>query len=229
MGRVIAIGDVHGEATALEALLTSLGLRSEDTVIQLGDLCDRGPDTKGCFELLEEWSTVCRVEMIRGNHDELMLDCCEGVAADDDFWLAVGGRETLESYGGDVANVPEAHLQQIRDAAPYAVVGEDLLVHASVDPLRLPDEQSTEALRWKKTTGDEPPYLDFRRVVCGHTAQKSGRPKVWDGWVCIDTKAYDPGGRLTALDLAADLIFQSDQFGNVHGPVPLGVAAVAGV
>ena len=42
-GNVWAIGDVHGYADTLVALLESLNLSSRDRVVLLGDLVDRGP------------------------------------------------------------------------------------------------------------------------------------------------------------------------------------------
>ena len=45
-GNVWAIGDVHGYADTLLALLDSLNLSSRDRVVLLGDLVDRGP--KSC-------------------------------------------------------------------------------------------------------------------------------------------------------------------------------------
>ncbi len=87
-------------------------------------------------------------------------------------------------------------------------------------PLEL---QDADWLRWKKITGDEPPHPSGKRIVCGHSSQKTGVPLVWDGWVCIDTKVFDEDGWLTALDVAADEVVQANQFGEVRGPVSLNV------
>jgi serine/threonine protein phosphatase 1 len=50
-------------------------------------------------------------------------------------------------------------------------------------------------------------------VVCGHTNQKSGVPKVIPGAVCIDTYAYG-GGWLTCLDVANGRYWQADTLGR---------------
>jgi hypothetical protein len=39
--------------------------------------------------------------------------------------------------------------------------------------------------------------------------------------VCIDTRVYDEGGKLTAFDIDTNEIYQADQYGGVLGPVPL--------
>ena len=60
------IGDVHGHASQLEALLKKLGYEkkngcyrhSERTVIFVGDLIDRGPEIQETLTLLVPWSNT---------------------------------------------------------------------------------------------------------------------------------------------------------------------------
>ena len=48
----IAVGDIHGNLLALNALLELLRdqITDDDTVVFLGDYIHRGPDTKGCID-----------------------------------------------------------------------------------------------------------------------------------------------------------------------------------
>jgi len=69
MPRTIAIGDVHGCASEFEELLIALDLEPEDRVIQLGDLVNRGPDSKGVLEIARQY----QVEAILGNHELRLL------------------------------------------------------------------------------------------------------------------------------------------------------------
>ena len=58
--RVVAIGDVHGDADALVALLQRTGLVNEArhwtggtaTLVQTGDVLDRGPQVRAVVDLL---------------------------------------------------------------------------------------------------------------------------------------------------------------------------------
>ncbi|WP_146401161.1 hypothetical protein [Pseudobythopirellula maris] len=51
-----------------------------------------------------------------------------------------------------------------------------------------------------------------KRVVCGHTSQKNGLPKVWEGWACIDT--WPAGGEwLSCLDVETNELVQANQSG----------------
>ena len=49
-GRTIAIGDMHGCARALRALLAVIDLHSQDVLIPLGDYIDHGPDSRGVID-----------------------------------------------------------------------------------------------------------------------------------------------------------------------------------
>lgn len=70
--RTIAIGDIHGELHKLKSLLSLCNFDYEnDTLIQLGDVVDRGPDPFGCiFELLK----IQNLQLIQGNHDWSFLE-----------------------------------------------------------------------------------------------------------------------------------------------------------
>jgi len=44
--RVIAIGDIHGCAAALRAVVEAISPEPNDTLVTLGDCVDRGPDSR---------------------------------------------------------------------------------------------------------------------------------------------------------------------------------------
>ena len=56
-GRIIAIGDIHGHAVALAALIRLVELQPADTLVTLGDYVDRGPDSKGVLDQLIQSNT----------------------------------------------------------------------------------------------------------------------------------------------------------------------------
>ena len=70
MPRTIVIGDVHGCATEFETLLSALEPESEDCIIQVGDLINRGPDSRGAIELARKYKVNC----ILGNHELRLLN-----------------------------------------------------------------------------------------------------------------------------------------------------------
>ncbi len=50
MGRILAVGDIHGCITALSTLVEFVAPRPDDTIVTLGDYVDRGPDSAAVVE-----------------------------------------------------------------------------------------------------------------------------------------------------------------------------------
>jgi len=188
--RCYAIGDVHGELDKLEAvhrLIRADRVRMRDAVapaVHVGDLCDRGPDTKGVLDFLlagrdrgEPWV------VLKGNHEAMMSDFLDGGPGS--AWLIPqnGGPATLASYGvaglGVVqhdalreaarARIPERHRDFLR-ALPASFRQGDLYVcHAGIRPGVPLDAQREQDLLWIRdpflmSTADHGPL-----IVHGHT------------------------------------------------------------
>lgn len=66
---VAFISDIHGNATALEAVLEDIKARNVDKIYILGDICYRGPEPKRSLDLVRELSK----EVIKGNADEWVV------------------------------------------------------------------------------------------------------------------------------------------------------------
>jgi len=78
VARTFAIGDIHGDLAALDALLARLpALGGEDTLIFLGDYVDRGPDSRGVIERVRRLAAdgPARVVALRGNHEDRWIAC----------------------------------------------------------------------------------------------------------------------------------------------------------
>jgi serine/threonine protein phosphatase 1 len=161
--RSYAIGDIHGHLdrlVAAHALIAADRAQQRDSdapVVHLGDLTDRGPDSRGVVDwLLRACADDSRMIVLRGNHDRLF----DRFMADPSWqdpglgpgrsWLdePLGGMTTLASYGvavddgrpaGDLraeaaARVPAAHLAFLRSLPTSFLFGEALFVHAGVRP-----------------------------------------------------------------------------------------------
>jgi len=211
-GRTLAIGDIHGCHTALETLLPILSVKSDDTVVVLGDAVDRGPGSRQVVDRLLALASECRLVFILGNHEQMMLDSLAG-RGPLQAWLRYGGIETLASYGDDPRQIPAAHLEFLRSGLDFWETSRELFIHANLEPDVALDRQSEEWLRWTHLAGHEIPHSSGKRVICGHTPQKSGIPLVIPGWTCIDTFACGTGW-LTCLDVSSDEYYQADQAGS---------------
>ncbi|MBI3865570.1 MAG: serine/threonine protein phosphatase [Planctomycetia bacterium] len=213
-GRTLAIGDIHGCDVAFNALLKALSIAADDTVVVLGDAVDRGPGSRQVIERLMDLQNECRLVFILGNHEEMMLEGLE----DEDVaqgWLQYGGAATLFSYGGDPRTIPPEHLDFLRAAVPYWETERDLFLHANVDPTLPLDQQEIEVLRWTHLTEYELPHPSGKRIICGHTPQRSGVPLTMPGWVCIDTFVCG-GGWLTCLDVNTNDYCQTNFKGHLR-------------
>ncbi|MGC4105657.1 MAG: metallophosphoesterase family protein [Thermomicrobiales bacterium] len=74
MERIAVISDIHGNMTALRAVLADIKARGITRIVNLGDLAGKGPDGDRVVDLCRE---ICEVN-VRGNWDE---DLARGVAS----------------------------------------------------------------------------------------------------------------------------------------------------
>jgi serine/threonine protein phosphatase 1 len=216
--RVLAIGDVHGCLRPLDALLDWVNPTPDDLVVTLGDYVDRGPDTRGVLDRLVELRRRLNLVCLRGNHELMMLNARDGDREDRKTWLAVGGVQALASYGppgrpGTFRSVPAAHWEFLEHGlVDYHETDQFIFAHATVLPDVPLDEQPDCALFWEYLPEWMCHYTG-KTVVCGHTSQRSGEPKVVPGAVCVDTHAY-AGGWLTCLDATTGRYWQADNAGR---------------
>ena len=211
-GRILALGDIHGCDTALDTLLGQLQLATDDCVVLLGDVVDRGPGTRQVIERLLELQQYCELHFVRGNHEQMLLGVLDGTFPDTG-WLLHGGREVLDCYEGSLDTMPAVHVEFLRSAVDTYETATEVFVHANLEPGVPLAEQHAKWLRWTRYTGQELPLPTGQRVICGHTPQSSGLPARSRGWVCIDTYVYGTGW-LTCLDVLTDEFFQADEQGR---------------
>jgi serine/threonine protein phosphatase 1 len=221
--RTLAIGDIHGCVQALDALLREVQPQKDDLLVTLGDYVDRGPHSNVVLDRILALQEHCHCVCLRGNHDQMMLLARQD---EDHFrdWLSCGGRRTLASYGADENRstfadaIPERHWRFLQDdCVPHFETASHFYVHANVYPdyplAEQPDYfmlywESLELATWR-------PHMSGKTVVCGHTAQRSGRPLMLDRAICIDTWAYG-NGWLTCLDIDLEAYWQPNEHGQTR-------------
>jgi serine/threonine protein phosphatase 1 len=127
---VFAIGDVHGCADELAALLDIVATLAREQggtrrLVYLGDMVDRGPDTIGALRLWAEDATdrgVDHVDRIIGNHEIVMLLPMAGgdhAAKAEAMWLTdgMGGGKALEEMRRIVGDPRAKPSYQLANAA----------------------------------------------------------------------------------------------------------------
>ena len=213
-GRTIAIGDTHGCLAALHTVLAAVDPRGEDTVVTLGDYCDRGSDVRGVLETLIALGKQTRLVPLLGNHDETMLNVCRGRSDLLEDWLLYGGGATLASYGtSEPAGVWPAHLALLADCQLAFETEGHFFVHANYREDRPLAQLPREVLLWESLKRHVPgPHFSGKTAILGHTAQKSGEVLDLGHLKCIDTWCYGDGW-LTALDVESGQCWQANKKG----------------
>ncbi|MCS7036293.1 MAG: metallophosphoesterase family protein [Saprospiraceae bacterium] len=167
------IGDVHGCNQTLATLLKRLQPKAGDKVVFLGDLIDRGPDSKGVVDTVWQLqASGIEVVCLRGNHEQMLLDALDDPYSKEHWLNLNGGQKTLESFGVSApADLPEKYLDFFRAMPLWYETEGYLCVHAGLnfhrsDPLT--DEISIVWIRrWYDHINYE--WLGNRILLHGHT------------------------------------------------------------
>ncbi|MDT0329083.1 polynucleotide kinase-phosphatase [Nocardiopsis lambiniae] len=217
------IGDIHGCREELEELLAALGYEfTRDglgravgarhpegrTVVFVGDLVDRGPDTPGVLRLamgmVRDGDALC----VPGNHENKLIRALRGVKVTPTHGLA----ESLEQLGRETEEFRKEVLDFCEGLVSHLILDEGRLVVAHAGLKEAYHGRASGRVRsfalYGDTTGETDEYglpvrlpwaRDYRgkaAVVYGHT------PVLKAEWVnntlCLDTGCVF-GGRLTAL------------------------------
>jgi serine/threonine protein phosphatase 1 len=192
------IADVHGCLHTLRQLLTHWR-PAEETLVQLGDLVDRGHYSPEVVELCRQLSLdfPAKTVFLQGNHDWAMA---EHLGPDGPYraWLGWGGRATLEQYQRHRPLLaPHAAWLSQR---PLCWQNDHLLFsHAGFADVSHPlDPASSEGVLWRRG----PLRHTGQLQVVGHTPTASHQPEhvAASNAIYLDTGAAD-GHFLTALRL----------------------------
>jgi serine/threonine protein phosphatase 1 len=225
--RIYAIGDIHGCADLLEALLLQIDLdctlhpSRRPIVVFLGDYIDRGPASREVLDLLLGCERTRETIFLRGNHDTFVHRFLSQPAVLDE-WRLCGGLETLVSYGLEPSinpdfpeqtrlakelakSIPKRHLKFLESLGLSFNCGDFLFVHAGIRPGVPIRKQREEDLLWirEEFLSCEQRFEKF--VVHGHTPVRT--PDIRSNRINIDTGAFATG-RLTCIVIEGSSIVE---------------------
>lgn len=220
MTPIYAIGDVHGCYEQAKNAVTKIQryhaeqFSGDPRIIWLGDLTDRGPNSKEVVEFIMERGDEC----VMGNHDYALVASYISPNYLQN-WLNWGAGTTLKSYGHDedilkivisalmggvatkqmldqidVKLIPEEHVKWISSLPTKIETDNHFFCHAGVDPKKDFAEQDDYDLMWIR--GE---FLDHRAmypklVVHGHSiVNHSDRYSEPPNRVNLDFGAYHYG------------------------------------
>lgn len=195
------IGDVHGCFHTYLKLMDHWEPKTE-TLIQLGDLIDRGNFSPLTIRLAFEVKKVFKnsVHFLKGNHEHMMIRYLQG-EPNSDHWLDNGGKETLEQFKTHKLD-PYFYLGWL-NTMPLIWENKNVLVsHAGFSGNGSPfDTHNPDGVLWNRK-----PLIHMGKLqVIGHTpiaGSKAEFHEASNSWN-IDTGAYK-GNYLTGIKLNKD-------------------------
>ena len=238
--RTYAIGDIHGQLELLHRaharIAADQARQGPGTTVHVGDLVDRGPDSRGVIEHLRSGIAAGQDWVVlKGNHDRMFAGFLRDVRyrepglREDLSYLhyKIGGGTTLGSYGvanaadrpiapvhaEAVAAVPQAH-RNFLEACPVLFRRDGaVFVHAGIRPGVPLDRQDETDLLWIRGG-----FLDDRRdhgalIVHGHTALD--RATLYPNRLNLDSGAAY-GGPLSAVVIDDGAVFLLTEAGRLQ-------------
>lgn len=190
---------------------------SKDTIVVLGDVVDRGPDSRGAMAQLLELQKRCRLVCILGNHEQMLLDAFDGEMPVQQ-WLQHGGADTLDSYGrgAGVNAIDGYHIQFMRTWGDVFETPGEFFCHGNYAANKPLGEQLWRVRRWQSLKWHTPgPHHTGKTAIVGHSSNKQGKIVNLGHLICIDT--YCCGGQwLTALEPGTGRVWQARDSGEVR-------------
>lgn len=192
MGKIYVMGDIHGMYDKFMSCLNQVNFDYEkDTLIQLGDIVDRGLES---YECVEELLKIKNLIAIRGNHDDCFYKSI--IIGSQNILFNQGGKETLESYikncnpdreiafkmsgyitDFDLDDYPKSHVKFFKNQLPYYIDNNNCcFVHGGFNRHLPITEQREESDLW----WDRDLWLAARSY--GQMEDNEHRFKVKDGF-----------------------------------------------
>ena len=244
---IYAIGDIHGHLAKLEEAHRRIeedwleqGGSGAPTVVHIGDVCDRGPDTKGAVQFLIDGIAAGNDWVVlKGNHDKLFSNFLAGGDGSDErlgggmkwFNPRVGGGATLASYTRrksmlesdekfqrrSRAAVPEEHVKFLAGLPVWYRAQDMIFVHAGIRPGFPLEAQDEDDLLWIRDEFLWHLGAHEKLVVHGHTPVDE--PTHYGNRVNIDTGA-GWGGELVPVVFEKNACFALTETGRIALRIP---------
>ena len=196
--RTLIITDIHGCYDECRSLLEKMSFDEErDILVNLGDTIDRGPAIYETFVFLRDLKERMgeRFILIRGNHEQMMLDAAAEGGRSKDLWYYNSGEKTVFSFLNHKHRFQE-FLSWYEAMPYYYTTAKYNCVHACLkDPD--PVANDIQTLIWGRDTD-----YSGKLVMTGHTPYRFPIYYLGDqyGRIDEDVWTYLPEKGMIALD-----------------------------
>jgi len=182
--RTWVIPDVHGCLLTLRALVEDqIELRRDDNLIFLGDLIDRGPDSKGVVDyVLGLIKSGINTSVLKGNHEDYLVSVHRAEQSKQGLqkllrlksglhkkWMLHGGLTTMKSFGTrNVTEIPIHYIEWIESLGYYMKWKKFLIVHAGFNFKSDDIFSDTFSMMWVRDYKIDTAKLGNNRIIHGH-------------------------------------------------------------
>lgn len=194
---IYAISDIHGCNDAFRFALKKIKLKKTDTLILLGDLIDRGFDSKGVLDTVlllikNNFNVIC----LRGNHEQMFLDSFNDYNSKIN-WIKNGGNATLSSfYTSNLENIPSVYVDFIKTFKFYYEYENYIFVHAGLNFDNNNPFEDINSMIWmrdvKKYEGSN--LLNNKFIIHGHNPTVKlnliNQISTYNHIICIDNGSF---------------------------------------
>ena len=208
------MSDIHGNFNKYIEMLNLINFTEEDELYILGDIFDRGSQP---LDILEHIMKHKNIHLIKGNHEEMYVECYEDGFRDVYNWFCNGGVRTFEQIINKGNFYMDSVYKYISKLPYIKIIDKFILVHAglylpsNLNELTLHellDFQDEDNCLWTRANiGKERSFKDYI-IVSGHSSvqsieEDSNKIIHRDGHIYIDCglQTSPKNGRLFCLRL----------------------------
>ena len=238
MNRTLVIGDIHGGLRALHQIMDRAKVRTDDTLIFLGDYVDGWSQSPEVIDFLIDNSKKQNCIFIRGNHDELLFDwlSSNNENIDESMWFKHGGEATFLAYDTFSEKKNKRHIEFLQSLQDYYLDDQNrLFIHAGFTNMNgIEYEYFPRLFYWDRTLWETALALDsaiskgsylypkrlklYNEIYIGHTPVTQIEQTIPIQKACvwnIDTGAAF-NGPLTILDVDTKEFWQSEPLNELY-------------
>ena len=172
------IGDVHGCIKTLDKLIHEIyKLDQNPKFYFVGDLIDRGPNSKAVLDLIMNMYQNQKAISVLGNHEAMMLNAYnKKIKVSESIWQQNGAEKTTVSFDPD-ANlqlsvnhlIPKNYITFIEKLPYYIELDDYLIVHAGFNFKSKSPFTDYESMVWTREEQYNPDFTKGKKIIHGHT------------------------------------------------------------
>ena len=206
------MSDIHGNFDKYMEMLSLIGLTDDDELYILGDIFDRGNNS---LEILEHIMKSKNIHLLKGNHEQMYVECYEDEFRDTYGWFSNGGMTTFDQIVSKGSFYMDSIYKYIKKLPYLKVMDNFILVHAglylpsnlnelSIEELL--DLQEEDNCLWTRNNINREKNFKDYTIISGHSTVQSienNTDKILHrkGHIYIDCGCGYKDGRLSCLRL----------------------------